>query len=180
MPSSNDAQCFQATVVGAGPAGLTVIGNLIEQNFERISWIDPSFNGGRLNSSYRGVPSNTKVKTFLDFAEALQCFKSKLLDAEAEEEEQTTESKVADNTKAGAITAMRALDNDKGCTLSYAADMVLLLTRIMMKNNKIKLIRTKVIEILQTEEKVTKISSRKSLIFYFNLIKKKRFLPFPL
>lgn len=45
-----------AVVVGAGPAGLAIIGNLLERNVGKIAWIDPCFQGGRVNRKYREVP----------------------------------------------------------------------------------------------------------------------------
>lgn len=46
-----------AVVVGAGPAGLAVVGNLLERQLGgRIAWIDPYFQGGRVHRKYREVP----------------------------------------------------------------------------------------------------------------------------
>lgn len=51
------AQKCAAVVVGAGPAGLAVIGNLLERQLAgKIAWIDPLFQGGRVNRQYREVP----------------------------------------------------------------------------------------------------------------------------
>jgi alpha-1,3/alpha-1,6-mannosyltransferase len=47
---------YEAVVVGAGPAGLAVVGNLLEQKKSPILWVDHVFKGGRLNTSYREVP----------------------------------------------------------------------------------------------------------------------------
>jgi cation diffusion facilitator CzcD-associated flavoprotein CzcO len=47
---------YEAVVVGAGPAGLAVVGNLLEQNKAPILWVDDRFNGGRLDKYYREVP----------------------------------------------------------------------------------------------------------------------------
>jgi cation diffusion facilitator CzcD-associated flavoprotein CzcO len=46
---------YEAVVVGAGPAGITVVGNLLEQKVEPILWIDDAFNGGRINYAYRSL-----------------------------------------------------------------------------------------------------------------------------
>jgi alpha-1,3/alpha-1,6-mannosyltransferase len=43
-------------VVGAGPAGLAAVGNLLEQKKEPILWVDDQFRGGRLDKYYREVP----------------------------------------------------------------------------------------------------------------------------
>jgi hypothetical protein len=47
---------FGAVVVGAGPAGVAVVGNLLEQKKLPILWVDHLFQGGRLNKYYREVP----------------------------------------------------------------------------------------------------------------------------
>jgi len=47
---------YAAVVVGAGPAGITVLGNLLERKVGPVLWIDHGFNGGRVNRSYREVP----------------------------------------------------------------------------------------------------------------------------
>ena len=47
---------YEAVVVGAGPAGVAVVGNLLEQKKAPILWVDHVFQGGRLNESYREVP----------------------------------------------------------------------------------------------------------------------------
>lgn len=47
---------YEAVVVGAGPAGVTVVGNLLERKVEPILWVDDAFDGGRVNRAYREVP----------------------------------------------------------------------------------------------------------------------------
>lgn len=47
---------YQAIVLGAGPAGIAVVGNLLNENVKPILWIDDEFQGGRLNAKYREVP----------------------------------------------------------------------------------------------------------------------------
>jgi hypothetical protein len=66
---------YEAVVVGAGPAGITCVGNLLERQLAPILWVDDRFDGGRINRLYREVPSNTKVKLFIDFAEATEPFR---------------------------------------------------------------------------------------------------------
>ena len=46
-----------AVVVGAGPAGVAAVGNLLERQLGTIAWIDPTFEAGRVNRKYREVPS---------------------------------------------------------------------------------------------------------------------------
>lgn len=45
-----------AVVVGAGPAGVAVVGNLLERQLGTIAWVDPSFESGRVHRKYREVP----------------------------------------------------------------------------------------------------------------------------
>ena len=47
---------YEAVVVGAGPAGIAVVGNLLEANRKPILWVDEQFSGGRLDQYYREVP----------------------------------------------------------------------------------------------------------------------------
>lgn len=67
-PTNSYARCFsqvatgpgdvkyEAVVVGAGPAGIAAVGNLLEQKRAPILWVDDAMNGGRLNKYYREVP----------------------------------------------------------------------------------------------------------------------------
>ncbi|KAI0970735.1 hypothetical protein F4678DRAFT_100983 [Xylaria arbuscula] len=108
-----------AVVVGAGPGGITVLGNLLEHGTElrpeerKLVWVDPHFQGGRVNASYREVPSNTKVGLFVQFANDVLPFGAI----------------VKATPQPNALTALQELPQDQGCTLSYAADMCLMLTR---------------------------------------------------
>lgn len=47
---------YGAVVVGGGPAGISVVGNLLKLKKEPILWVDQLFRGGRLNKHYREVP----------------------------------------------------------------------------------------------------------------------------
>jgi heterodisulfide reductase subunit A-like polyferredoxin len=49
---------YEAVVVGAGPAGVAVVGNLLEQKKSPILWVSEAFSGGRLDQYYREVPRN--------------------------------------------------------------------------------------------------------------------------
>ena len=59
---------YEAVVAGAGPAGVAVIGNLLEQKKTPILWVDHVFQGGRLNKYYREVP---RLVFFFLFAHAI-------------------------------------------------------------------------------------------------------------
>ncbi|KAH6983294.1 pyridine nucleotide-disulfide oxidoreductase-domain-containing protein [Ilyonectria sp. MPI-CAGE-AT-0026] len=102
-----------AIVVGGGPCGLAVVGNILEQKPKGNQlWVDPVFRGGRVGDHYREVPSNTKVDLFIGFATAVEPFRQIVSLAQ----------------KPNAITALERLKQDEGCELGHAADMCLMLT----------------------------------------------------
>lgn len=47
---------YKAVVVGAGPAGIAVVGNLLEQHKTPLLWVDEQFEGRRLSKCYGQVP----------------------------------------------------------------------------------------------------------------------------
>jgi hypothetical protein len=64
------------TVVGAGPAGIAVVGILLDSGVlpQQIMWIDPTFNVGRLGQYYSNVPGNARVQQYIDFLKACKSF----------------------------------------------------------------------------------------------------------
>ncbi|KAJ5577837.1 uncharacterized protein N7459_006801 [Penicillium hispanicum] len=110
-----------AVVVGAGPAGVAVVGNLLERQLGTIAWVDPTFEAGRVERKYREVPSNTKVSFFQSYATAVQPFRT-----------------VIENTRhPSAFSTIAKLDQDKTCHLHYAADMVRGLTDGLTKMEQV-------------------------------------------
>ncbi|EXJ78578.1 hypothetical protein A1O1_08979 [Capronia coronata CBS 617.96] len=103
----------KAVVVGAGPAGIAVVGNLLEQQKFPILWIDDQFDGGRLNKFYREVPSNTKVGLFVGYANGVSSFRSIAREI----------------PEPNAISLMKSLPQDKTCQIARAADMCVMLTQ---------------------------------------------------
>lgn len=65
----NHPSSFLWAVIGAGPAGIAAIGQLLDKQIspEHIVWIDPDFNVGDFGSKWSLVSSNTKVKLFNQF-----------------------------------------------------------------------------------------------------------------
>jgi len=65
-------------VVGAGPAGIAAIGILLDVGVqpERITWVDPEFNVGRMGIYYHNVPANNKFKDFMIFLNSCQTFQA--------------------------------------------------------------------------------------------------------
>ncbi|KAI1494259.1 pyridine nucleotide-disulfide oxidoreductase-domain-containing protein [Biscogniauxia mediterranea] len=122
-----------AVVVGAGPGGITVVGNLLEQKphlgRNKLVWADPKFEAGRVNASYREVPSNTTVKLFLQFANEVAPFRQ-----------------IIDSTpKPNAVTNLQDLPQDEGCSLRYAADLCLMLSDGLARNPDVQQQRSTVI-----------------------------------
>lgn len=65
------------TVIGAGPAGICAIGQLLDEGEDPkdIMWIDPYFQVGDFLKLWQKVPSNTKVKLFTAFLNGFKSFK---------------------------------------------------------------------------------------------------------
>lgn len=116
---------YEAVVVGAGPAGITAVGNLLEQNVKPVLWVDDSFSGGRVGQYYREVPSNTKVKLFVDFAGATAPFREVLESSSSQTDNQ------AQQRSDDFLRPLRELDQEKGCSLGHAADMCVGLTQAL-------------------------------------------------
>ncbi len=63
------------TIIGAGPAGISVVGLLLDLGVpgSDITWIDPEFKFGRLGY-YETVHSNTKAKVFVEFINSCRTY----------------------------------------------------------------------------------------------------------
>lgn len=72
----NTSTSYQWAVVGAGPAGIAAIGQLLDHGVpaKDIVWIDPTFTVGDFGSKWSQVSSNTTVKLFTDFLQACLSF----------------------------------------------------------------------------------------------------------
>ncbi|KAH7121602.1 pyridine nucleotide-disulfide oxidoreductase-domain-containing protein [Dactylonectria macrodidyma] len=118
-PGSGTHRSVNAIVVGGGPCGLAVVGNLLEQHpHDHLLWVDPVFTAGRIGDQYREVPSNTKVELFINFATAIAPFR-RILEFSSEPD---------------ALTALRKLPQNQGCQLKYAADLCLMLTEGIVRH----------------------------------------------
>ena len=60
---------YQWLVLGAGPAGVAVVGNLLENGIEpsEIAWVDPFFQSGDFGRLWGEVSGNTKMCDFLNY-----------------------------------------------------------------------------------------------------------------
>lgn len=63
-------------VIGAGPAGIAAVGQLIKHGVDAnsIVWIDPEFKAGDFAKYWSEVSSNTQVKLFKDFLKHCTAF----------------------------------------------------------------------------------------------------------
>lgn len=113
-----------AIVVGGGPAGIAVLGNLLKKlpPEKRIAWVDPHFDGGRINPRYREVPSNTKVELFLKYARGVGPLNHIV---------QTTPTP-------NAVTALEELPQDETCSLSYAGDLLKMLSDGLRSHDRVE------------------------------------------
>lgn len=144
-PLQNPKKCA-AVVVGAGPAGVAVLGNLLDLGLNNVAWVDPHFNAGRVNRKYRVVPrygmplkegmkqwpnlrrqtdkmmsSNTKTSLFYSFATALESFRN-----------------VVQNTPTpNPFSAITELKQDDTCSLHYATDMIQALSDGLVKADQV-------------------------------------------
>ncbi|EGC28515.1 hypothetical protein DICPUDRAFT_9531, partial [Dictyostelium purpureum] len=64
------------TIVGAGAAGMAVVGKLIDNGVDLndLCWIDPDFKAGDLGMKWRTVSSNTTVELFTRFLNKCESF----------------------------------------------------------------------------------------------------------
>lgn len=69
-------QDYAWAVIGAGPAGIAAVGKLLDQGIaeEEILWVDPAFKVGDFGTKWRNVSSNTTVKKFLSYLDAIKAF----------------------------------------------------------------------------------------------------------
>jgi len=68
---------YEWAVVGAGPAGIAAIGELLDQGIpkEAILWFDPHFQVGDFGRHWKYVTSNTNIDTFLQFLNGYKSFR---------------------------------------------------------------------------------------------------------
>lgn len=68
---------YSWAVLGAGPAGITAVAVLLDQNIDPsdIIWIDPEFTVGRIGKFYRNVPGNLQTKRLTSYVNNCPYFK---------------------------------------------------------------------------------------------------------
>lgn len=67
---------YRWTVLGAGPAGIATVGQLIDRGVPagEIAWVDPEFAVGDFGTKWSVVSSNTRTSSFLRFLESTTAF----------------------------------------------------------------------------------------------------------
>ncbi len=105
---------YNWAVVGAGPAGIAALGQLLDAGVDAgdIAWIDPHFTVGDFGGLWRNVPSNTRVDLFIRFLETCKAF----------DYQQCTEK-----------FALHDLDPHKTCKLGLMADPLQWVTNQLRK-----------------------------------------------
>ncbi|PYH83741.1 hypothetical protein BO82DRAFT_330937 [Aspergillus uvarum CBS 121591] len=99
---------YDAVVVGAGPGGMATVAALLDAGAQKVLWVDPAWQGGRLNSLYREISSNTTVAIYLKAINS-----------------STTLRSIIDSTPSpNAVTKLEAMDHNSTCQLSVAGDMI--------------------------------------------------------
>ncbi len=75
-PSLGLRKRFQWAVIGAGPAGITAVGKLLDNGVSprTIVWVDPEFKVGDLGTKWAEVSSNTTVGRFEEFLRSCASF----------------------------------------------------------------------------------------------------------
>lgn len=75
--SYNNNYDYEWCIIGGGPAGIIIIGVLLDLGVsaESIKWIDPKFKVGRIGEFYHNVSANSINETYLKFIESCNIFK---------------------------------------------------------------------------------------------------------
>ncbi|KAL2019472.1 hypothetical protein VTK56DRAFT_9588 [Thermocarpiscus australiensis] len=109
----------EAIVVGGGPAGIAAVGNLLDyMPTGKVVWIDRSFKGGSIGQLYRELPSYSPATDFLKYAHAVRTF-TEICDAAAAGPK---------GPQPNAITSLEELQRGSTFPLSYAANMLRLIS----------------------------------------------------
>lgn len=125
---------YEAIVVGGGPAGISAVGNLLEQKVAPVLWVDPVFEAGRVNRCYREVPSNTKVRLFIEFATATSPFRGIVTGKDLKEGDEAALKALGRGDR---LEFLRTLEQEKTCELGTGADMLLLLSEGLRRESNV-------------------------------------------
>ncbi|KAK4148738.1 pyridine nucleotide-disulfide oxidoreductase-domain-containing protein [Chaetomidium leptoderma] len=133
----SESQHADAVVIGAGPAGIAVVGNLLESAPRaKVVWIDRSFEGGSIGQYYREIPSYSPAGDFLAYARALRTFRD-ICDAAP---------------KPNAITALQGFDPELTCPLTHAADMLKLVSDGLAQHGRVNTVLGIVTQVVRSSK----------------------------
>lgn len=106
---------YQWSVVGAGPAGIACVGQLLDHGVaaQEIQWIDPEFKVGDFGQKWSGVTSNTSVRLFDAFLKSTKAFA------------------LRDKLESFPLSHLNPADT---CRLQYMAEPLQSVTEILQKN----------------------------------------------
>ncbi|PYI31203.1 hypothetical protein BP00DRAFT_371445 [Aspergillus indologenus CBS 114.80] len=121
---------YDAVVVGAGPGGMSTVAALLDAGAQKVLWVDPAWQGGRLNSLYREISSNTTVAIYLKAINSSQTLRS-IIDA---------------TPSPNAVTKLEAMDHNSTCQLSSAGDMICMLIEGLLARPEVEKMTAKVEE----------------------------------
>jgi hypothetical protein len=145
--SNGTNEVYDVAVLGAGPAGLAIIAELLRQSSSKplsLAWIDDDFTGGRLQK-YGKVPSNTKAKLFVKYGEFVR-----------------SAIKGVDSREEGpAMKRLREIEGDSHCQLQLAANLVIELINLVIESGLVTSIIRDHVDILDVSgrsERLIKIS----------------------
>lgn len=110
---------YDYIVVGDGPAGILVVGELCDRK-KKVLWCGERFAGGRLGK-YGEVESNTKIKYFVKYFESCSSFEWK-----------RKNSPFSD------------VDDEKTCPLGYVVADLQKITECLMRNKHVTTLRGKI------------------------------------
>jgi hypothetical protein len=135
---------------------------MLERQLSNILWVDDSFNGGRINRLYREVPSNTKVKLFVEFGTDVAPFRKivKGTPSRSRWDEPSASDSTSESGKEDKLQQLRDLDPEKGCQLSHAADLCLMLTEGLKNTSGVVAQEGRVVEAVLDENPSSHPSQR--------------------
>jgi thioredoxin reductase len=106
-------KAYEFLIIGAGPAGIIAIGQLLQRGIKNIVWVDPEFSVGDFGTKWAEVSSNTSVKLFQETYAACDQFQAWL------------------NEQTFTINQFSA---EQTCLLKYAAEPLQYITNRLRKN----------------------------------------------
>lgn len=146
--NSSQNKVYEWSIIGAGPAGIAAVGKLLDQGVaaKDILWLDPHFKVGDLGMHWPQVSSNTKVKYFTDFLNAIKAFEYQ---------------KIANDFD------LQDLDSEKTCTLLKVVEPLQTISNELVK--KVTSVQS-IVRSMSLAERVWSLNSENDLFKAKNVI----------